>query len=229
MIAEKLPISISLGTMAVVMALLIGLPLGTIAAINHNRFIDHLAMTFAVLGRSVPNIVLGPVLIIFLAVKLKLFPVVAPYIWIQGPNLTNLGMYLSTAFLPVLALGMGMTASIARLTRASLLQVLNEDYIRTARAKGLREQTVVYIHALRNSLIPVVTILGPLLAAVLTGTFVVELIFAIPGLGDTFVISVTQRDYNLLVGVTVLYAIFLIVANILVDVMYTWLDPRIRF
>jgi ABC-type dipeptide/oligopeptide/nickel transport system permease component len=229
MIAEKLPISISLGVMAVVTALLIGLPLGTMAAINHNRFVDYLAMTFAVLGRSVPNIVLGPVLIIFFAVKLKLFPVVDPYVWIQGPNLGNLGTYLSTAFLPVVALGAGMSATIARLTRASLLQVLSEDYIRTARAKGLRERTVVYIHALRNSLIPVITILGPLLAAVLTGTFVVELIFAIPGLGDTFVVSVTQRDYNLLVGVTVLYAVFLVVANILVDVVYTWLDPRIRF
>jgi ABC-type dipeptide/oligopeptide/nickel transport system permease component len=229
MISEKLPISIALGVMAVATAMLIGLPLGTLAAINHNRRIDHLAMTFAVLGRSIPNIVLGPVLIIFFAVKLKLFPVVDPYVWIQGPNLSNLGSYLSTAFLPVLALGTGMTASIARLTRASLLQVLNEDYIRTARAKGLRERAVVYVHALRNSLIPVVTILGPLLAAVLTGTFVVELIFAIPGLGDTFVVSVTQRDYNLLVGVTVLYAAFLVVANIFVDVVYTWLDPRIRF
>jgi ABC-type dipeptide/oligopeptide/nickel transport system permease component len=229
MIAEKLPISISLGVMAVLTALLIGLPLGTLAAIHHNKPIDHLAMTFAVLGRSIPNIVLGPVLIIFFAVKLKLFPVVDPYVWMQGPNLGNLGAYLSTAFLPVIALGTGMSAGIARLTRASLLQVLNEDYIRTARAKGLRERTVIYIHALRNSLIPVITILGPLLAAVLTGTFVVELIFAIPGLGDTFVISVTQRDYNLLVGVTVLYAVFLVVANIFVDVVYTWLDPRIRF
>jgi ABC-type dipeptide/oligopeptide/nickel transport system permease component len=228
-IGEKLPISISLGIMAVATALLIGLPLGALAAVHHNKFIDHVAMTFAVLGRSVPNIVLGPVLIVFFAVKLKLFPVVNPYVWIDGPSLSNLGAYLSTAFLPVIALGAGMSASIARLTRASLLQVLNEDYIRTARAKGLRERTVVYLHALRNSLIPVVTILGPLLAAVLTGTFVVELVFAIPGLGDTFVISVTQRDYNLLVGVTVLYAVFLVVANIFVDVVYTWLDPRIRF
>src|SRR5262249_27392697 len=160
--------------------------------------------------------------------QLKLFPVVDPYAWIAGPQ-ANPGHYFLTAFLPVVTLAMGMAAGIARLTRASLLQVLNQDYIRTARAKGLGERAVIYGHGLRNSLIPVVTILGPLLAAVLTGTFVVELVFAIPGLGDTFVTSVTTRDYNLLVGVTVLYSLFLVAANILVDVIYTWIDPRIQF
>lgn len=227
-IADKLPISISLGIMAVATGLLTGIPLGVLAAVNHNRPADYIAMFFAVIGRAVPNIVLGPVLIIFFAVKLKLFPVVNPYVWIAGPQ-SGLGEYLSTAFLPVLTLAMGMSAGIARLTRASLLQVLNQDYIRTARAKGLSERRVTYGHGLRNSLIPVVTILGPLLAAVLTGTFVVELVFAIPGLGDTFVTAVTTRDYNLLVGVTVLYSVFLVVGNILVDVIYTWLDPRIQF
>jgi ABC-type dipeptide/oligopeptide/nickel transport system permease component len=128
----------------------------------------------------------------------------------------------------VITLAMGMSAAIARLTRATLLDVLNQDYIRTARSKGLRERSVIYRHALRNSLLPVVTILGPLLAAVLTGTFVVELVFAIPGLGDTFVTSVTTRDYNLLVGVTILYSVFLVIANILVDVAYMWLDPRVH-
>ncbi|MBX3081883.1 MAG: ABC transporter permease [Anaerolineae bacterium] len=227
-IADKLPISIALGLMAVGLAILTGIPLGVVAALHHNKLLDHLAMFVAVIGRAVPNIVLGPVLIIIFAVKLKLFPVVNPYVWIEGPQ-ANLGEYLSTAFLPVVTLALGMSAGIARLTRASLLQVLNQDYVRTARSKGLRERGVIYGHALRNSLIPVVTILGPLLAAVLTGTFVVELVFAIPGLGDTFVTSVTTRDYNLLVGVTVLYSVFLVVGNILVDVFYTWLDPRIQF
>jgi ABC-type dipeptide/oligopeptide/nickel transport system permease component len=227
-IASKLPISMALGVMAVFTAIVIGIPLGVLAAVNHNRPADHVAMFFAVVGRAVPNIVIGPVLIIIFAVQLKLFPVVDPYAWINGPQ-ANPGHYFSTAFLPVVTLAMGMAAGIARLTRASLLQVLNQDYIRTARAKGLTERAVVYGHGLRNSLIPVVTILGPLLAAVLTGTFVVELVFAIPGLGDTFVTSVTTRDYNLLVGVTVLYSVFLVVANILVDVLYTWLDPRIQF
>ena len=122
-----------------------------------------------------------------------------------------------------------MAAGIARLTRASLLQVLGDDYIRTARSKGLRERSVIYIHVLKNSLIPVVTILGPFLAGILTGTFFVERIFNIPGLGDTFLSSIGERDYTLLTGVTILYASFLVVGNILVDVMYTWLDPRIRF
>ncbi len=227
-ISTKLPISMALGVMAVVTAIITGVPLGVLAAVNHNRPADHIAMFFAVVGRAVPNIVIGPVLIIVFAVQLKLFPVVNPYAWINGPQ-ANPATYFSTAFLPVVTLAMGMAAGIARLTRASLLQVLNQDYIRTARAKGLAERNVIYGHGLRNSLIPVVTILGPLLAAVLTGTFVVELVFAIPGLGDTFVTSVTTRDYNLLVGVTVLYSAFLVGANILVDVLYTWIDPRIQF
>jgi oligopeptide transport system permease protein len=226
-IAEKLPVSIGLGIMAITLALVTGIPLGMVAAVHHNRALDHSAMFFAIIGRAVPNIVLGPVLIIIFAVKLNLFPVVNPYVWLQCPE-ANPGLYLSTAFLPVITLAMGMSATIARLTRATLLQVLNQDYIRTARAKGLRENRVLYRHALRNSMIPVVTILGPLLAAVLTGTFVVEIVFAIPGLGDTFVTSVTTRDYNLLVGVTILYSVFLVVANILVDVLYVWLDPRIK-
>ncbi|MBA3871681.1 MAG: ABC transporter permease [Anaerolineae bacterium] len=227
-IASKLPISMALGVMAVATAIITGIPLGVLAAVNHNRPTDHIAMFFAVVGRAVPNIVIGPVLIIVFAVQLKLFPVVDPYAWIAGPQ-ANPGHYFLTAFLPVVTLAMGMAAGIARLTRASLLQVLNQDYIRTARAKGLHERSIIYGHGLRNSLIPVVTILGPLLAAVLTGTFVVELVFAIPGLGDTFVTSVTTRDYNLLVGVTVLYSVFLVGANILVDVLYTSLDPRIQF
>ena len=226
-IAEKLPVSIGLGVLAIGLALATGIPLGILAAVNHNRPLDHTAMFFAVVGRAVPNIVVGPVLIIIFAVRLNLFPVVNPYVWLQGPA-PDPGLYLSTAFLPVVTLAMGMSAAIARLTRASLLQVLNQDYIRTARAKGLRESGVLYRHALRNSLVPVVTILGPLLAAVLTGTFVVEIVFAIPGLGDTFVTSVTTRDYNLLVGVTILYSVFLVVANILVDILYVWLDPRIK-
>jgi oligopeptide transport system permease protein len=226
-IAEKLPVSIGLGIMAISLALLTGIPLGTIAAVHHNQAADHAAMFFAIIGRAVPNIVLGPVLIIIFAVKLNLFPVVNPYVWLQGPA-ANPGLYLSTAFLPVVTLAMAMSAAIARLTRATLLQVLNQDFIRTARAKGLRENMVLFRHALRNSLIPVVTILGPLLAAVLTGTFVVEIVFAIPGLGDTFVTSVTTRDYNLLVGVTILYSVFLVAANILVDILYVWLDPRIK-
>ena len=131
--------------------------------------------------------------------------------------------------MPVFALGTASAAGIARLTRASLLQVIGEDYIRTARAKGLKERVVIVVHALKNSLIPVVTILGPLFAALLTGTFVVEQIFGINGMGKHFVISVGNRDYQVITGVTLIYAVVLVIANLLVDITYAWLDPRIRY
>jgi len=133
------------------------------------------------------------------------------------------------AALPVLSLGTALSASIARLTRASLLQVIREDYIRTARAKGLRESVVVARHALKNSLIPVVTVLGPLFAAVVTGTFIIEQIFGIPGMGKHFVTSIGNRDYTLIQGATLVYAVLLVIANLMVDITYAWLDPRIRY
>lgn len=137
--------------------------------------------------------------------------------------------YVSALILPVFTIGTGMSAGIARLTRATLLQVLNDDFIRTARAKGMRERTVIYIHALKNSLIPVVTGVGGLLAGIVSGSFVVELIFAIPGMGDVFLIAVDARDYTTIMGTTIFFSAVLILGNILVDIMYTWLDPRIRF
>jgi ABC-type dipeptide/oligopeptide/nickel transport system permease component len=146
------------------------------------------------------------------------------------PNLNDLNAdYFLHAAMPVFALGSASAAAIARLTRASLLQVVREDYIRTARAKGLRERTVITIHALKNGLIPVVTILGPAFAALVTGTFVIEQIFGINGMGKHFVTSVGNRDYTLLLGVTLLYSVFLVVANLLVDLTYGLIDPRIRF
>lgn len=227
-IARRLPVSMQIGLFAVVLGFSLGIPLGVLAAVYHNTFIDYVAMFFAVLGQSTPAIVLAPILIIVFAVELRWVPVIDQRNqWQSGPEFSL--YYLKILALPVIALGTGMSASIARLTRASLLQVLHEDYVRTARAKGLRERAVIYVHALKNALIPVVTILGPLLAGVLTGTFVVELIFAIPGLGKVFVDSVTARDYTMIMGVSLLYSVFLILGNLLVDIMYTWLDPRIRF
>jgi ABC-type dipeptide/oligopeptide/nickel transport system permease component len=129
----------------------------------------------------------------------------------------------------MLTLALGVAAGITRLTRASVLQVLRDDYVRTARAKGLRERAVIFVHALKNGLIPVVTVVGPLMAVLLTGTLVLERIFGIPGIGTSFVESITNRDYNMLIGVTIMYSFFLIIGNILVDITYTWLDPRIRF
>jgi ABC-type dipeptide/oligopeptide/nickel transport system permease component len=232
-IARGLPVSMQVGLFSVILGFTLGIPLGVLAALNHNSAIDYAATFLAVLGNSIPNLVLGPALIIIFAVALDWLPVAdVRGVWrstISNPGVIFTWEYVSLAILPVFALGTGMVAGIARLTRASLLQVLREDYIRTARAKGLQERAVIYGHALKNALIPVATILGPLLAAVLTGSFIIERIFNIPGIGDQFVSSVASRDYNLLVGVTIVYSVFLVSGNILVDLMYTWLDPRIRF
>ncbi len=215
-IHDSLPPSAQLGAMSIALGLLIGLPAGCLAALKRNTIIDYSATTAAILGASIPSMVMGPVLIWVFALKLNWFPVAR---W-EGPEYW---------VLPVITLGTGLSAGIARLTRGSLLQVVQEDYIRTARAKGLRETIVIIRHALKNSLIPVVTILGPMFAAVLTGTFVVEQIFGIPGLGKHFVNSIGNRDYPIVMGTTLLYAVLLVVANLVVDITYAWLDPRIRY
>lgn len=225
-IEQRLPVSMEIGLISVLFGFTLGVPLGVLAAVYHNGPIDFIATFFAVLGQSTPNIVLAPILIIIFALELQWLPVPDGSGW-SDPFFSR--VHLQNLILPMVALGTAMSAGIARLTRASLLQVLNEDYIRTARAKGLRERTVIYLHGLKNSLIPVATILGPLLAGILTGTFVIELIFVIPGLGDSFIDGVAARDYTMIMAVTLLYSVFLIIGNILVDVIYTWLDPRIRF
>lgn len=213
---DNLPVSFELGVYALAIAVVIGLPLGVLAALKQNTVWDYTGMAVAIFGVSVPVIVLGPFLIWIFAVQLGWF---LPTGW---------GTWQQNA-LPSIALGTGSSAIIARLTRASLLQVVREDYIRTARAKGLRERIIIIRHALRNSLIPVVTILGPLFAALVTGTFVTETIFGIPGMGRYFVTSITNRDYPVIVGTILLYAVVLVLANLLVDIVYAWLDPRIRF
>jgi oligopeptide transport system permease protein len=225
-ISERLPTSMRVGIVSVIFGFTFGIPLGVLAAVYQNSPIDYGATFLAVLGQSIPNIILAPVLIIIFAVELDWLPPPDRTVW-REPFFSR--DYLIALIMPTIALGTGMSSGIARLTRASLLQVMNEDYIRTARAKGLRERTVIYLHGLKNSLIPVATILGPLLAGVLTGTFIVELIFLIPGLGQAFIASVGARDYTTIMAVTLLYSTFLIAGNILVDIIYTWLDPRIRF
>ena len=231
-IGESFPISLQLGLMAIAFGLIIGIPLGTIAALRQNSLVDYSASFVAVLGLSIPSLVLGPVLIWIFALKLGWFPVSTwgakpPFFlgFIPAPTKD----FFSHAVLPVITLGFALTASIARLTRASLLQVIREDYIRTARAKGLRSRTMIVRHALRNSLIPVVTILGPLTAAVVTGSFVTEFVFGIPGMGKHFITSIGNRDYSLIMGATLVYAVLLVLANLLVDVTYAWLDPRIKY
>ena len=229
---QQFPVSAQLGFMALLVAVLIGIPLGILAALKQNTIWDYLGMSIAIFGVSVPVIVLGPILIWIFGVTLKWLP---PTGWGAKPPFilgfipSNLGPeFFKYAIMPSIALGLGQSAIIARLTRASLLQVLREDYIRTARAKGLPERAVIFVHALKNSMIPVVTVLGPMFAALVTGTFVTETIFGIPGIGRYFVISITNRDYPLIMGTILLYAVILVIANLMVDITYAFLDPRIR-
>ena len=213
---DHLPVSMELGIYALLIALGIGVPLGVLAALKQNTFWDYLGMGVAVFGISVPNIVLGPLLIWIFALGLGWFPVAG---WGTPAK----------AVMPAVALGLGSSAIIARLTRASMLQVVREDYIRTARSKGLTERLIMVRHALKNAFIPVATILGPMFAALTTGTFVVEQIFAIPGMGKYFITSITNRDYPVVMGTILLYAVFLVLANLAVDITYAFLDPRIRY
>jgi ABC-type dipeptide/oligopeptide/nickel transport system permease component len=229
---DQLPVSFQLGVMAVLFAMMIGIPLGVIAALKQNTILDYLGMGVAIFGVSVPAIVMGPLLVWIFGVTLKWLPPTGwgakpPFLFGILPSEISID-YFKYALMPAVALGMGGSALLARLTRASLLQVIREDYIRTARAKGLAERVVIVKHALRNSLIPVATVLGPYFAAIVTGTFVVELIFGIPGLGKYFVTSISNRDYPVIMGTILLYAVVLVIANVVVDIVYAFLDPRIR-
>jgi len=231
-IAQTFPVSIQLGTLSVIVAFTLGIPFGIIAALNHNTAIDYSATFLAVIGRSIPSVVLGPILIYVFAVELDWLPIAfwgadPPFALGVFPKITK--QFWTHAILPVFSLGTGMAAGIARLTRAGLLEVLSSDYIRTARAKGLRERVVIVIHALKNSLIPVVTTLGPMLAAIMTGAFITETIFAINGMGRRFVNSIGQREYFLQTSLVLIYGVLLIMGNLLVDIMYAWFDPRIRY
>ncbi|MBN6888638.1 dipeptide transport system permease protein [Cytobacillus horneckiae] len=215
MLSRGFPVSFELGIVTLVVAIISGITLGVIAALRHNGFIDYLAMTIAVLGISIPNFVLATMLIQQLAVNVTIFPVAT---WSSPMHMV----------LPTLALATGPMAIIARLTRSSMMEVLTQDYIRTARAKGLSPVKIVFRHALRNALLPVVTVLGTLAASILTGTFVIEKIFAIPGMGKYFVESINTRDYPVIMGTTVFYSAILIIMLFLVDIAYGILDPRIK-
>jgi ABC-type dipeptide/oligopeptide/nickel transport system permease component len=197
-------------------AVMMGVSLGTVAALRHNTALDHGATFLAIAGISIPNLVVGPLLIWLFVIKLRLF------------DLKWTGSF-SNYLLPAITLGTAMAASIARLTRASLLQIIGEDYVRTAYAKGLAPRVVVVRHALRNSLIPVVTIIGPMFANVVTGILVVEQIFNVPGMGKHFVSSVGNRDYPLIIAVTIIFSTVIVVSNLVVDITYGFLDPRIRY
>lgn len=215
LLGRGFPISAELGIWTILIALLSGVALGVFAALKHNGIIDNIAMTIAVLGISIPNFVLATLLIQQLAVNLSLLPAAT---WSSPQHMV----------LPILALATGPMAIIARLTRSSMLETLTQDYIKMARAKGLSPVKIIVKHALRNALMPVVTILGTLLAGILTGTFVIEKIFAIPGMGKYFVEGINQRDYPVIMGTTVFYSAFLVFMLFLVDIAYGILDPRIK-
>ena len=215
-IREGFPVSAKLGLITLVFIVLIALPLGILAAIKNGRWQDAFVMTLATLGVTIPSFVIATALIYFFSFRLELLPTFGLDSW-QG--------YI----LPVIALGGYSISFIARLMRSSLLEVMKQDYIRTARMKGQTEFKVITHHALRNALIPVITILGPTVAGLLTGSFVIEKIFAIPGMGVYFVDSVAQRDYTAIMGMTIFYATFLIVMIFLVDMFYMMGDPRIKY
>jgi len=214
-IADTLPTSAVLGGLALLFALLIAFPAGLLAAYFRNSAIDRLCMFVATLGISLPNFLLGAFLIWLVALQLG---------WLQVGRWDD-GL---SAILPTITLGAAPAAYLAALLRSTLIETLGEDFVRTARAKGLQESIVLVKHALCHSLIPVLTVMGPLAAALLTGSFVVEYVFAIPGMGRFFITAVTDRDYPLIMGVTLVYTALLVCTNLLVDVLYGYVDPRIR-
>ena len=214
-LAQSLPISMALGTLAMTFALVVGMTAGIVAAVRRNSWIDYSVMSLAMSGVCIPNFVLGVLLLMLFSFHLKWLPVAG---W-GGVR------YM---LMPAIVLGAPYAAYIARLTRGSMLEVINQDYIRTAKAKGLSGRTIVLHHALRNGMVPVVAFLGPAMAGILTGSLVVEKIFAIPGMGSHFVNGALNRDYTLVMGTVLTYSLLLILFNLASDVAQTFIDPRVK-
>jgi oligopeptide transport system permease protein len=217
LIGNAFPISLKLGAMAIVLALIVGVSAGTFAALRQNSMLDRIVMAFSMTGISIPIFVIAPVLVLFLAVKLH---------WLPAGWSGNAGG--GRLLLPVVSLALPQIAYIARLTRASMIDVLASDFVRTARAQGLGTLAVIRYHALRPAMLPVLSYMGPAIAAILTGSVVVEEIFGIPGLGQFFVRGALNRDYTLVLGIVVFYAMLVILLNLVVDILYGAIDPRIR-
>lgn len=214
-IASSFPVSAMVGGIALVLALLVGIPAGIVSALKHDKWQDRLSMILATLGVTVPNFVIASILV---------------YIFAWQLGLVTVGFWegLSTAILPAVTLAGYPAAFISRLVRSGMLEVLNQDYIRTAYSKGLSGRRVIYVHALKNAVIPVVSYLAPLTAGILTGSFVIEQVFGVPGLGTFFVTSITNRDYTTIMGVTIFYSALLIGFNLLADLLLAVIDPRIK-
>ncbi len=217
LIAQGAPVSFTLGGLALLVALTIGIPIGAWAALRQNRPADYSIMGVAMIGLSIPNFVMAPLLILLFAITLGWLPAGG---WEFSP---------ARMVLPVVTLALPMIAYVARITRGSMIEVLRSSFIRTARAKGMPEKEILFNHALKPALLPVISYLGPAAAAILTGSVVVERIFTIPGIGSYFVQGALNRDYTLVMGVVILYGMLIILFNFLVDLIYAWLDPRIRY
>lgn len=217
LLAAGAPASIKLGLLALALAVVLGLAAGITAALNHNTLVDYGVMTLAMVGIVIPNFVMAPLLTLLFGVHLGWLPVAG---WGDG------GLYYLA--LPVLALGLPQVARVARLVRGSMIEVMNANYIRTARAKGLRERLVVGRHALRGALLPVASYLGPAAANLMTGSVVIEVIFSLPGIGRYFIQAALDRDYTVVMGVVIVYAVMIIALNMLVDLVYGLLDPKVR-
>ncbi len=214
-VATHFPTSIELGVYAFIFAIITGIPLGMIAALKQNTWVDYTAMFFSNVFHAIPSFLLATLLIYFVSLEFGLLPTSGWTSW-------------QHKILPAIALGFAPMALFARLVRGTMLETLQQDYVRTARAKGLRYRRVVSLHVLRNSLIPVITAAGPLLGFIITGSFVIELIFNIPGIGQYFVTAINARDYSVVMGLTVLLSVIIIFANLVVDILYGILDPRTR-
>jgi len=214
-IAETFPVSLELGLYALLVAIVVGLAAGISAALKPNSPLDYIPMSFSMVGICIPSFVLGPVLVLVFAIKLG---------WVGASGWNTIG----DRILPAITLGSAYAAYIARLSRAGMLDVLPQDFIRTARAKGLTEARVVFFHALKPGLFPVVSFLGPAIAGLITGSFVVETIFHIPGLGKMFVTGAFNRDYTLVLGLVVFYSLLVVLFNTTVDLVLAWINPRLR-
>jgi len=215
-ISSKFPVSAKVGGIAVALSLVVGIPLGSIAALHRGKWADKLISVVSTVGIAIPSFVIATLLVMLLAIRLKLLPTF---------GLTTPATYI----MPVISLALYPSAYISRLMRSSMLDVLGQDYMRTARAKGLSPFVTLFKHALRNAILPVVTYLGPMLAYTLTGSFIIERIFVIPGLGNEFIKSITDRDYPLIMGTTIFLAFLLVSLNVIVDIFYKLIDPRIKY
>ncbi len=214
-IGDGFPITAQLGVQALLLGLAISLPLGVLSALKQNSAVDYLSLFFATIGYTIPSFVIAIFLIYLFAVQWRMLPIVG---WGD----------IRHEILPTVILSLGLAAFLTRITRASMLEAIRQDYVRTARSKGLREQVVIVGHVMKNAMIPVATIIGPATAGLITGSFIIERIFSVPGIGRLYITSIEQRDYPVIMATTLLYAFLIMIANITVDLVYGVLDPRIK-